>query len=246
MLRSTSPLLVALFLLSSPDVCAERDALEPSPVVVELFTSQGCSSCPPADKLLRQIGREPGVLALSFHVDYWNRLGWADPFSDRRWSERQESYARAFRADGVYTPMMVIDGRQDLVGSKSTQVREAIAERRSAAASAQLLVETEIAAGTVEVRVRVTTLRPLPSKTDVVLLIFENGHRTAVTRGENARRMLRNDFVVRERLVEPLREGEIILHQKLAEDWEPEALGIAVLVQERVSRRILAAHAVDL
>ena len=250
MLRSTAALaalLVALFLVSSAGSRAQRAPLQPSPtVVVELFTSQGCSSCPPADELLRQIGRERGVLALSFHVDYWNRLGWKDPFSDHRWSERQERYARAFGTHGLYTPMMVIDGRQDLVGSKSTEVREAIAERRSAPATAELQVETRIAAGTVEVRVRVVPLRKLASKTDVVLLVYENGHSTPVTRGENAHRTLRNDFVVRERLVEPLREGEIILHQMLAQDWEPDALGVAVLVQERVSRRILAARAVDL
>ena len=240
-------LVVAFLLVAKTSPGAECAPPLPTPtVVVELFTSQGCSSCPPADELLRRIGRERGVLALSFHVDYWNRLGWEDPFSDRRWSERQESYARAFGTNRVYTPMMVIDGRRDLVGSKSTEVREAIAERHSAPTTAELLVETAVAAGTVEVRVRVTPPRKLASKTDVVLLVYENGHSTPVTRGENARRTLRNDFVVRERLVEPLREGEMVLHQKLAQDWEPDALGVAVLVQERVSRHILAARTVGL
>ena len=94
--------LVALLLfVSSPGPGAERAPLQPAPVVVELFTSQGCSSCPPADELLRRIGREPGVLALSFHVDYWNRLGWNDPFSDHRWSERQDRHTSMARGSLV-------------------------------------------------------------------------------------------------------------------------------------------------
>ena len=242
-----APLIVALLLVASPSLGAEcASPPQAATVVVELFTSQGCSSCPPADELLRRIGHERGVLALSFHVDYWNRLGWEDPFSDGRWSERQESYARAFGTNRVYTPMMVIDGRRDLVGSRAIEVREAIAQRRSAPTTAELLVETAVAAGTVEVRVRITPVHKLASKTDVVLLVYENGHSTRVTRGENARRTLRNDFVVRERLVEPLREGEMVFHQKLAQDWEPDALGVAVLLQEHDSRHILAARAVAL
>src|SRR5262245_2326035 len=94
-----------------------------APVVVELFTSQGCSSCPPADRLLGELVRDGAiadrpVIALSFHVDYWNRLGWTDPFSRPAWSARQQAYADAMRDGRVYTPQLVIAGRSHVVGSR--------------------------------------------------------------------------------------------------------------------------------
>ena len=96
-----------------------------SPVVVELFTSQGCSSCPPAESLLGSLLARPDVIALSWHVDYWNYLGWRDPFADRQWTERQRHYARALRAE-VYTPALVVNGAHMVVGSDAAAVREAM------------------------------------------------------------------------------------------------------------------------
>ncbi|MGH9465120.1 MAG: DUF1223 domain-containing protein, partial [Thermoanaerobaculia bacterium] len=105
------------------------------PVLLELFTSQGCSSCPPADRLLSRLaaarGSEPVVVPLAFHVDYWNHIGWEDPFSQGRWSARQRAYALAFGRDGVYTPQLVVDGTEELVGSDERAVRRAI-ERAAA------------------------------------------------------------------------------------------------------------------
>jgi hypothetical protein len=103
------------------------------PVVVELFTSEGCSSCPPADSLLKELSeRQPlegvQVVALEEHVDYWNHLGWTDPFSSREFSQRQTDYARVFGSDGVYTPQMIVDGQRELVGSRSLSAREAISK----------------------------------------------------------------------------------------------------------------------
>ncbi|MCU1263294.1 MAG: hypothetical protein JWO80_6179, partial [Bryobacterales bacterium] len=101
-----------------------------TPVVVELFTSEGCSSCPPADKLLAEIERaqpvaNAQVLVLSEHVDYWNRLGWRDPFSSVQFSQRQSDYSAAFQKDGVYTPQMVVDGRAEFVGSNAGDAKAA-------------------------------------------------------------------------------------------------------------------------
>ncbi|HWC65845.1 MAG TPA: DUF1223 domain-containing protein, partial [Thermoanaerobaculia bacterium] len=87
-------------------------------VLVELFTSQGCSSCPPADRILGRLGGEPGVIPLAFHVDYWNHAGWSDPFSRHAWSVRQQAYVRRFRLDAEYTPQAVVDGAAQLVGSR--------------------------------------------------------------------------------------------------------------------------------
>ncbi len=93
-----------------------------APVMVELFTSEGCSSCPPADDLLMEIHKahpiaNAEVFVLSEHVDYWNRLGWVDPFSSAQFSDRQKGYAARFGQSGIYTPQMVVDGREELVGS---------------------------------------------------------------------------------------------------------------------------------
>src|SRR6266705_4449724 len=90
---------------------------EPRPVVVELFTSQGCSSCPPADALLGELAKRGDVLALGFHISYWDSLGWKDPLSSKSATERQKAYARHFTDGRVYTPQMVVDGTSEMVGS---------------------------------------------------------------------------------------------------------------------------------
>src|SRR5579859_3682195 len=101
--------------------------------VVELFTSQGCSSCPPADALLGELARRGDVIALAYHVDYWDNLGWKDPFASRASTERQRSYSHALRLSGIYTPQMVIDGAVDAVGSDRRAVTAALGGPRQGA-----------------------------------------------------------------------------------------------------------------
>src|SRR6201989_1052779 len=122
----TPALLALLFLVHGavPSSAGER------PIVVELFTSEGCSSCPPADALLAELSARPDVLALSFHVDYWDRLGWKDPFSSPDATRRQHGYADLLGLATVYTPQMVVDGRWQAVGSDRNELEQALGSAR--------------------------------------------------------------------------------------------------------------------
>lgn len=163
------------------------------PVVVELFTSQGCSSCPPADALLTELAGKPDVLALSFHVDYWDYIGWKDPFAAAQYTERQRDYAAALGLRYVYTPQMVIDGRHNVVGSKRREVLQAV--EQAAVATPVVEVTLEPVDGG---RALLSSGTPPEKEATVWLVTFDDGHDTAVERGENSGRALHNSNVVRE------------------------------------------------
>lgn len=215
------------------------------PVVVELFTSQGCSSCPPADRVFSKLRADPDlrgrIVPLAFHVDYWNRLGWRDPFSSERWSERQRDYARSWQASRVYTPQLVVGGREDVVGSKEGQVRTLVAEGLERPAVPLTL---EVAAGETadQVVVRaaprgeITGLEGGVGKLWVALT--ESGLSTEVDAGENARRTLHHDAVVRR--LEPVGpSGEVTL--TLDPAWDRDELRVAAFAQHPESREIRGA-----
>lgn len=164
------------------------------PVVLELFTSEGCSSCPPADRLLKQLDEQqpvPGVelIVLSEHVDYWNRLGWKDPFSSGEFSQRQEAYAARHNSDDVYTPQVIVDGRFSVVGGDRRALLSAIG---SAASSAKISIEAQIEKEGGRSRLRVTVTAP-DSKFEhatLFLAVASNEAHSHVTRGENSGRDL--------------------------------------------------------
>lgn len=159
------------------------------PLVVELFTSQGCSSCPPADRLLDKLAANGSTLApLAFHVDYWDELGWPDPFASPAWTERQRQYAAALGDKSVYTPELVVGGKTGMVGSNAALVSAAIGK---APRPALLAATTTWSAGGLEI----TAIAPADA--DVLVAIWEDGTKTKVPRGENAGETLRGDRVVR-------------------------------------------------
>jgi hypothetical protein len=182
-------ILVLLLMLTSASA-AERPA---QPVVIELFTSQGCSSCPPADELLATIVRDPklraSVIPLAFHVDYWNSLGWRDPFSAREWSARQGDYVRALKLSSAYTPQIVVNGTKQFVGSDRNQLFRAIAEESKRPAAGA--VSVTLAGTTATVRAQSPA-----ANVDVVVIEYQNAASTRVTRGENNGRTLTNQAVV--------------------------------------------------
>src|SRR4051812_36048975 len=147
------------------------------PVVVELFTSEGCSSCPPADAVLQEIGSRIGhgieVIPLSEHVDYWDHLGWRDPYSSSLFSTRQQAYGSYFKSENVYTPQMIVDGLTQFLGSDSEQARKAI---RFAAEQPKASVLIHTAGDKGRVKVRVDQLAEAKvDRADIFLVVTESG-----------------------------------------------------------------------
>jgi len=195
-LRLAALLLVAI--ASAPAAAPVR-----VPVIVELFTSEGCSSCPPADRVLRELmSTQPVetalIVGLSEHVDYWDREGWKDPFSAALFSRRQSDYAAHAGGDNIYTPQMIVDGGAEFVGSDSAA---ALAAVRQGAARPKPRIQLSWAAVPPD---RLDIDVPAggePGAARVMLAVTENGLSTRVTRGENSGHTLAHDGVVR-RLVE--------------------------------------------
>ncbi len=147
---------------------------------------------------MTELGRHDDLIPLSFHVDYWNYIGWTDPFSSKLWSERQRAYARRFGSNRIYTPQVVIDGRSETVGSNRPRVEELLARAARRPGRAKLDLLAASAAGELVVRVGWTAASvPERGALELFLAVAERDLVTAVGRGENARKTLRNDHVVR-------------------------------------------------
>ena len=210
MMSTNAGLLAALLLtIASGAGTAPASAGAPArpaarvPVLLELFTSEGCSSCPPADDVLSRLVSEqpiPGIeiIGLSEHVDYWNHLGWADPFSDARFTARQQAYARAL-ASGLYTPQAVVDGRAQFVGSDLARVRDA-ATRAAREPKAAIRVE-RTGAGADGVALSISepglTAPGRDGSAVITLAVTEDHLASSVSRGENQGRRLVHTAVVR-------------------------------------------------
>jgi hypothetical protein len=219
------------------------------PVLVELFTSEGCSSCPPADALLASLAKSQPVagalvIPLSEHVDYWNHLGWADPYSSKLFSERQNAYAAAFRNSGIYTPQAVVDGSSELVGSDQRGMQRAIA---SAAAQPKLhvVVARGRAASSLRVRVEPSASAPKGRGAQVILAIVESDLQSSVSRGENSGKRLSHTAVVRRLdvigLIPEAGAFEREVAMTLDPAWKPENLSAVAFVQERPSGKVIGA-----
>ena len=228
-----------------------RDDTPRSPVLVELFTSEGCSSCPPADALLQRLDRSQPVsgadlIVLSEHVDYWNDIGWEDPYSSHEYSERQSAYAAQFGLASIYTPQMVVDGHLELVGSDERRAVQAIE-------TAIKVMKTPVS---VSVRLsddKTTTLHvetgPLPSSittesASVFLAIADDSDESHVNRGENAGRTLKHVAVLRNLI----RIGKVDKTAGFSRDMKveltaknPRNLRVAVIVQEADAGRVWGA-----
>ena len=178
------PFAIGLSLASTTAFAATR------PVVVELFTSEGCSSCPPADAFLTTLAGRGDVLPLAFHVTYWNSLGWRDPYSSETATSRQALYAMRL-GGGSYTPEMVVDGRRGMVGSEREEVAAAIAASQGEAASA---VPVRLGRSGRDLSISIGQGQ---GQGRVVLVGFDRRRQTQVGRGENSGRTLTESNIVR-------------------------------------------------
>jgi hypothetical protein len=210
-----------------------------TPVVVELFTSEGCSSCPPADGVLSRLAREQPiagaqVIPLGMHVTYWDQLGWKDPASLADATARQQDYGRLFGEDRIYTPQAVIDGRDELVGSDETGVQRAVA-RAAERSHAHVTVSARYANNTIVAHVSVADVpSDVKDKLRTLVLVTEDGLSSVVTRGENGGRTLHHDAVVR-------RVSSATEIPDIPPAWRRDRLNVVALVVGEPSRRIVGA-----
>jgi hypothetical protein len=215
--------------------CVSVTNAQPRPVVVELFTSQGCNSCPPADAYVGKLSARSDVIALSFHVDYWDDLGWRDRFALPQSASRQSIYARNLGRSSVYTPQLVVDGREDHVGSDGRAIARALSENRDGAPvrlsirDAQVLIELGA--------------YPKAAPSDVLLVAYLRHAASAIGRGENAGRTLEEFNIVRAMRTLGSWKGEVESFSVPVPSLPPDATDVAVLVQPYGQAPIIGAVA---
>jgi hypothetical protein len=225
-----------LLLLLVPRTGTPTERLGPS--VVELFTSQGCNSCPPAEVLLGQLSKRSDVIALAFHVTYWDGLGWQDSHALHAADVRQRQYASALGLSSVYTPQAIIDGRRQVVGSDASRLQALLRERHPPA-----VVQLQVVAGAIRIS--------LPEMSrgcgcDLLLIGVLPQTQTAVGRGENAGRVIREFNVVRSMVRIGTWGGNADIRSELLTSMPQDATSLVLLAQSRSDRTIVAVGRIDM
>ncbi len=216
---------IAVRLAQAEEPLASR--LGTTPVVVELFTSQGCSSCPPADELITILTHDESlrgrVIPIAFHVDYWDHLGWRDPFSSRSWTQRQMSYVRQLRLNGAYTPQAIVSGRKELVGSKAASLANAIVEASHVQPLGTIALDAKRDGKSIVADVRGAG----GPSSDILLALVQYDLPIPVKAGENQGRTIVNDAIVRS--LQQVRPGRV----KLNADPSWQHLAVVAFLQNR-------------
>ncbi|XZF15621.1 DUF1223 domain-containing protein [Chitinophagaceae bacterium MMS25-I14] len=235
--------LSAAFLIPKSDTAQTRSdhiAAGNGFAVLELFTSEGCSSCPPADAFLASVQQATAgkpVYALAYHVDYWNRLGWKDIFSDAQYSERQYRYGRQFAGE-VYTPQVIINGHTQYVGSDKTAINDGVKKALSEPAAAALTVEVQRKGGNADINYAVAG----STKYDqLVIAVIQKHAVSKVMRGENEGRTLSHVQIVRKLYVSDLKDSKGTDHISLPGSFNPQDWEIIGMVQNQQTGLISAA-----
>ena len=210
-----------------PQAARAQAAVE-GPWAVELFTSQGCNSCPPADAFLGKLAKRPDIVALSFHVDYWDYIGWKDPFASRETTDRQRAYARVLKQRYVYTPEMVVDGIGHDTGREPRLIEALLAKAKSISSRRATPELSRSAGGPINIKLAAFALEGGPA--DVTLAVYDRRHTTPVKSGENQGRKLENFNIVRQFEMIGRWDGSPASWTIAANRLQP-TQGVAVLVQ---------------
>jgi hypothetical protein len=225
-------------LLAAGSSLATAALAEQRPVVVELFTSQGCSSCPPADEILSELGERDDVIAIALHVDYWDYIGWKDEFGSPNHTLRQRGYAAKAERRSIYTPQMIVNGQTDIVGAKPMVLSKAIAKHKEAGARMQLDVQrTE---GRVDIRGTVPT--GTVTAMDVTLMYVLPSRVSKITRGENRSKTIEYTNIAQNLTTAATWDGQSPLNLSLEVGGDDP---LVVIVQEADMGPIVAAARVD-
>lgn len=234
--------IVVVALSAAPDAKAVDSRLGNTPVVVELFTSQGCSSCPPADAFLHSMTKDAKlrgkVIPLAFHVDYWDRLGWRDPFSSRVATQRQMAYVRSLKVNSAYTPQAVVNGAKEMVGSNERALVAAIEAASKEAPAGSLKVTAARVKDSMTIKVSGEAAR---DNNDLLIALYEDGVTTNVGSGENGGRVIVNDGIVRNLIRLQVPHGTINTTMTIAVEPAWKEVGVAAFLQDRTSMKIGAA-----
>jgi hypothetical protein len=248
--------IVACTMVSGRDEPPSKAAAANGVAVVELFTSEGCSSCPPADELLAKFvassrakdGPDSArrVYALAFHVDYWDGLGWRDRFSDAAFSERQRHYANAANSDRIYTPQMIVNGTTEFVGSDAAAAKRAVAaaQARPADVAVKLTATVSNPRNAVAVEYDLDDVSRLPEGAVLNVALVERGLETAVKNGENGGRTLKHDNVVRWFTTVAPKKHDVV-SVPLPDHLRRENASVIAYVQQKGPGRVLGAAALD-
>ncbi|MEO6844735.1 MAG: DUF1223 domain-containing protein, partial [Ginsengibacter sp.] len=206
---------------------------------LELFTSQGCSSCPPADKLMGTYAAKENVITLSFHVDYWDRLGWKDPFSSKEYSARQYMYASALKGE-VYTPQLIINGQEEMIGSDANKISVAVQNAFSETPDAILFIKkAENHDGKIDISF---SLSGDINNSLLNIAVLENKTTTPVKAGENGGETLTDYNVVRDfKTIQKFSEGENNLSINLPISLDQKNRTLVIYLQQKDSHKISAA-----
>ena len=242
-------LMPAIFCLNRGDARAQLDVNAEPFAVVELFASEGCSSCPPADDFLRELTQESlaqgaRIFTLSFQVDYWNNLGWVDPFSQHQFTQRQQRYSQAFQSPSIYTPQMIINGLYGFVGSDESSARKFIHQVLEVQPANKITLTADM---TESSRIAVSyQCKELAANAVLNFALVERGLESHVTDGENAGRTLKHDNIVREFKTMPLTEKEGVYKFAHPQAKDLSQYSIIAYVQNADDMKITAANKIDL
>ena len=218
--------------------------------IVELFTSESCSSCPPADKLIGELSRKykkenRNVFLLAFHVDYWNHLNWKDPFSSPEFSQRQRDYANSFRSRRIYTPQMIINGQKEFVGSQKNTAIETIETALSLPGKTSLHIDKKSSNSSKTLHI-IYEIYNAPKNSQLNLALVESGLTRQISSGENSGRTLHLDNVVRAFSTQKVENPEGEIKIAIPENVNTKKAALVCYIQDTESLAILAADGFDL